>query len=117
MRITEDFERREVGMIAGKLRLLAEDVGLEENEVAALIGARAGSWPLPREARLDVCQETRLRQLLEVVERIIRLFGSQAGRWLRKRHVALRTRPIDFLLTEPHALRAIRDALRNEMAD
>lgn len=118
--LVNDFERREAVMLAGKLKLLAEDVGLTADEIETLIGIRCGSWPIATGMRDLWCpsksQERRLRMLVEVCVSVISLMGPGSRLWLRRRNAGLGSSPASFLLGEPDALPALRDALRRELA-
>ena len=118
MRITEDFESCEVAILAVKLGLLAELIGLADREIEIAVGVPKGAWPISRSdlsTCLDVQQETRLRHLLEVCERARSLFASEAAAWFHKRNRELDVSPVEFLKSDATALRALRDGLRAEM--
>ena len=113
----ESFGQKEVSLLAGKLRVLAEDVGLRDWEVEMLVGMRTGIWPLSREASLtwrpSEVQERRLRMLIEVCASSITVFGPDARMWLRQYRPIAGASPVCLLLSDPDALPALRDAFRD----
>jgi len=118
MHSIDEFQRREAIMIAQKLHLIAEDVGLTASEVEIIVDLNNGVWPLVG-ATLErwsptVQQETRLRQLLEVCVFADWRFGKDAALWMRHFAPSLGTSPVYLMMEEPEGLRAMRDAFRRE---
>lgn len=96
----------------------ADDHGLTQAEIAALIGLLPSCWPMDIPTQwapgMAVWQEARLRDLGEVMTLLGAVFGADAPFWLRRANVATGLSPLNFLASDGEALRALRDVLRSE---
>lgn len=108
-----------IQLLTGKLGRLSADLQLTDGEIEGILRLPPGVWPLGQARAMrwkpEAWQEARLRRLVEVLVMIEDRLGEDARAWLRNRNHALLGRaPLDLLISEPAALRAIRDRLREE---
>lgn len=111
--------RSEVSLLVTKLRLLATDLGLRDDDVGQVLRLPPGRWPLSPDRALrwrpDRWQEVRLRHFVEMLDLTLRMLDDEAALWLRTSNRALfGETPIDVLKDRLEALSTLRNRMRNE---
>lgn len=102
----------EAALLVGDLSAHARDLGVHDEELEAIVGLPATSWP-PRSAELGIHAETRVRRLEEVLRHLPVLLGEQARDWLRA-PTGGGPAPMTRLLDDDDFLVQLRDVLRSE---
>lgn len=111
--------RGEISLLVSKLRFLATDLRLHDEEVGQVLRLPPGRWPFSRSRAIrwqpDRWQEVRLRHFIEMLDLTLRMLGDEGALWLRTSNRALFGQsPIDVLVDRLEALPAIRKRMRDE---
>ena len=110
-------ESYEVRRVIANLECRAADLGLTPTEVGKILLLKPGGWPLPiseQWAPIERSREARIRDLREVLQSVQAVVGFHAMFWLRRPNGHSGISPLEFLMSDSDALRALRDVLRLE---